>query len=105
MPSPTFRFDLLWQLQLHLPTDTMNGLVSPGCQLRSCTITQQAATAVKKRSQPSGSERRTGARFACGLEAICQVGSAAKGMPARVIDISAGGIGLILKNRFKEGDQ
>jgi hypothetical protein len=28
-----------------------------------------------------------------------------KGLPARVIDISAGGIGLILKERFQEGDQ
>jgi hypothetical protein len=28
-----------------------------------------------------------------------------KRVPARVIDISAGGIGLIVKERFQEGDQ
>jgi hypothetical protein len=69
------------------------------------TITQPTATSAKKLSQPSGAERRTGPRFGCCIEAVCRVGGPGKTLPARVIDISAGGIGLILKERFQEGDQ
>jgi hypothetical protein len=55
--------------------------------------------------QPSGVERRTGSRFACCLEAVCSAGGQRKKSSARVIDISTGGIGLILKERFHQGDQ
>jgi len=55
--------------------------------------------------QPSGAERRTGARFACCLEAVCSAAGQRKKSPARVIDISAGGIGLILKERFTQGEE
>jgi len=62
---------------------------------------------VKKRSQRSGGERRAGVRYACGLEAVCQVGPPGQVLrtTARIVDISVGGIGLILKERFKEGTQ
>jgi hypothetical protein len=72
---------------------------------RQRTISQSTATAGKKRSQLSGKERRSVERFSCCLEAVCQKEATAKGVHARVIDISSGGIGLILKERFQEGDQ
>lgn len=68
-------------------------------------ISHSTATPVKKRSQPSEIERRGEKRYGCCFEAICRAGTHQKGVPARVIDISTGGIGLILKERFREGDE
>ena len=83
------------------------GQCHQGVNTRSRTISQQTATTAKKRSKHSGPERRSGARYACGLEAVCLVGSSGKVLrtTARIVDISAGGIGLILKERFEEGTQ
>jgi hypothetical protein len=68
------------------------------------TISQRTATAAKKSTR---AERRAGARYPCRFEAVCHVGAPGKQLrtPARIVDISAGGIGLILKERFQEGTQ
>ena len=65
-------------------------------------ISQRVATPAKKRT---GAERRAGARYPCRFETICQVSTPDKELrtPARIVDISVGGIGLILKERFEEG--
>lgn len=56
---------------------------------------------------PTGAERRAAARRPCRVEAICQVGTPGHALhtPARIVDISVGGIGLILKERFEKGTQ
>ena len=71
------------------------------------TIPQRAATSAKKRAVPTGAERRAADRRPCRVEAICQVGTPGQGLhtPARIVDISVGGIGLILKERFEKGTQ
>ena len=50
-------------------------------------------------------ERRVWVRFGTDLEATCRAPGAAKevGWPGRVRDVSAGGIGLLLRHRFKPG--
>jgi hypothetical protein len=54
---------------------------------------------------PLANERRTAARYACNLESTCQplTGAAAQSWPARVVDISAGGIAFVLERRFERG--
>ena len=71
------------------------------------TIQSRTAKSAKKGSERSGAERRAGVRYACGLEAVCHVGPPGELLrtTARIVDISVGGIGLILKERFKEGTQ
>ncbi len=49
-------------------------------------------------------ERRAYVRIACDLAATCAAaGQRAPGWPARVRDISAGGVGLLLQHRFRPG--
>src|SRR5436190_20942681 len=62
------------------------------------------------RSQPDPStsapiERRAWVRFGSDLEAACRTGDARNevGWPAQVRDVSAGGIGLLLRHRFRPG--
>jgi c-di-GMP-binding flagellar brake protein YcgR len=54
---------------------------------------------------PTGQERRASERFACNLETTCQL---PKGVwddpwPAKVRNISKGGVGLVLQRRFEPG--
>jgi PilZ domain len=69
------------------------------------TISPQTTTTAKKAARAAGAERRTMARYHCGREAVCHVSSPGKRgrISARIVDISAGGIGLILRERFEEG--
>jgi hypothetical protein len=50
-------------------------------------------------------ERRVWVRYGTDLEATCRAPGAAKGMgwPGRARDISAGGVGLIMRHRFRPG--
>ncbi len=56
-------------------------------------------------SSAAASDRRAWVRFVCDLEASCQPAGTMKdaGWPAKVRDVSAGGVGLLLKHRFKPG--
>lgn len=65
-----------------------------------------------EQTQPQGepatgtaAERRAWVRFDCDLEASYEPAGAMKnaGWPAKVHDLSAGGVGLLLKHRFKPG--
>jgi hypothetical protein len=55
--------------------------------------------------QTLANERRASVRVSCDLDSTCQpiVGEHTKSWPARVVDISAGGIGLVLSRRFEPG--
>jgi hypothetical protein len=50
-------------------------------------------------------ERRAWIRFACDLEATCRPVGGMKdaGWPGKVANISAGGLGLLLRHRFERG--
>jgi hypothetical protein len=50
-------------------------------------------------------ERRVWVRYGSDLEATCRTPAAAKemGWPGRVRDISAGGVGLLMRHRFRPG--
>jgi hypothetical protein len=53
----------------------------------------------------SGIERRAWIRFGSSLDAVCRSASARRevGWTARLKDISRGGIGLVLRHRFRRG--
>lgn len=53
--------------------------------------------------RPSGPERRKTRRYPCGLEAVCQPANAAP-CSARIVDLSAAGIGLLLDRPLQPGD-
>ncbi|HEV2948959.1 MAG TPA: PilZ domain-containing protein [Gemmataceae bacterium] len=56
-------------------------------------------------SQAAAIERRAWVRFTSTLEASCQSKGTLKdaGWPGKVVDLSLGGIGLILRHRFPSG--
>jgi PilZ domain len=51
-------------------------------------------------------ERRAAVRYLCNVETTCQpmAETAAKSWPARAVNISPGGISLVLDRRFEQGD-
>ncbi len=57
------------------------------------------------KSQAAAIERRAWVRFTSTLEASCQSKGTLKdaGWPGKVVDLSLGGIGLILRHRFPSG--
>jgi hypothetical protein len=58
-----------------------------------------------KPSKPAGRERRRSARHTCRLMATCRLTGVGKKKPAtaRIVDISTGGIGLLLDRTFDPG--
>jgi hypothetical protein len=56
--------------------------------------------------EPQGIERRASTRYPCNLATSCRLGAAVKGdgHPARVRNVSAGGISLVLAHEFRSGD-
>src|SRR5262249_59779327 len=59
----------------------------------------------KEQGAAAAIERRAWVRFSCDMEASCRSAGAMKnaGWPGRIIDISTGGVGLLLKHRFRPG--
>jgi hypothetical protein len=59
----------------------------------------------EKTSRTTAIERRAWVRFTSTLEASCQSKGALKdaGWPGKVVDLSLGGVGLILRHRFPSG--
>ena len=66
---------------------------------------QPSEDAKRAETSPTVIERRAWVRFTSDLEASCQSKGALKdaGWPGRVVDLSLGGIGLILRHRFPSG--
>jgi hypothetical protein len=58
-----------------------------------------------QRVRPRGPDNRRWTRFPCDVETVCYMAETAPGerRPARVVDISAGGIGLLLPCQFAVG--
>jgi hypothetical protein len=56
-------------------------------------------------SSPSPADRRAWVRYASNLEVVCRGAGTLKdaGWPAKVVNISRGGIGLLLRHRFEPG--
>src|SRR5438270_10692250 len=84
--TPQFRWRNLTQTQ---PRDTEGGVL----------MSEAEATA------PGPVERRAWVRYVSDLTAACLTGDLRNdvGWPARVRDVSAGGIGLLLRHRFRPG--
>jgi len=68
-------------------------------------VTDPLLPRANEASSAAASERRAWVRVGSDLDASCQTAGAMKdaGWPAKVRDVSAGGVGLLLKHRFKPG--
>jgi len=65
----------------------------------------EATARVQGRTSGTAVERRAFVRFAAEAEAVCRSvrALAGSGWPGRAVNISAGGIGLVLRHCFKRG--
>jgi serine/threonine protein kinase len=82
--------------------------VNPDERPATCLEFVKALTEPGRRPAPrtrAGAERRTATRFACGLDTSCRPlgGERRTRWKARVTDLSAMGIGLLLSRRFEPG--
>lgn len=64
------------------------------------------APASEPEHEPEGIERRASTRYPCNLSTSCRLVASIEGdaYPARVRNISAGGISLVMSHEFESGD-
>lgn len=68
-------------------------------------MADRPAPAPADEPEPSGIERRASTRYPCNLATSCRLAASVKGdtVPARVRNISAGGVSLVLGHEFTSG--
>lgn len=76
-----------------------------GCAFIQELTEQELRVFQAERVQPSLAESRRWVRFPCNVETVCYTSETAPGerRPARIVNISAGGVGLLLACQFAKG--
>lgn len=89
---------------VHVDTDA-SGAALIGCAFIHELTDHELRLFQAERAQPAHPDCRRWVRFPCNVETVCYTSETAPGerRPARIVNISAGGVGLLLACQFSKG--